>query len=412
MSFVLLGLALLLRYPVNFLLHRPFLMDFEVYRAIAQRLLQGEGARLYQPTSSTMMVFKYAPIWALIWMPLGRLSDHAAAVAWTFLGVLALLATLLMCSRLCRRFGIRYHPLTAVATVLILVRPLAEEMGNGQVNLLWGCLAASFVLAAVANRPWRAAAALAGAILLKLPALIFLPYLALQRQWRLLGQTLLMIALALLGSCAFIAPQDPLGLLGSWAHALLNNGSAYAFMVGNQSLLVLLARCFSADGYGLNVLTLPREALTWIASGLLACAMALVALPPATRRPRSGRFLYDAATLTVLMVIFSPSCFSATYTALIFPVFLGLATVTHQCAQRDPDGGSFALAGVVAGLSLFTTRRAWSLFHLTSWRGEGYLYIVFMILPLLGLALLGLLWRGRARTFDSSATGTSRPSTR
>lgn len=411
-AFVLLSLTLILRYPVHFALQPPFLMDFEVYRAIAQRLLQGEGAHLYQSTNSAMMVFKYAPVWALIWTPLGRLTAHAAAVTWTLLSVLALLAALLMCSRLCRLMGIRYHPITAVPAVLIIVRPLAEEMGNGQVNLLWGCLVVGFVLAAATNRPWRAAVALAGAILLKLPALVFLPYLALSRQWRLLGHTLLMIGLALLGSCALIAPRDPLSLLGAWAHALMDNGTAYAFMIGNQSVLALLARAFTADGYGLNVLALPREALPWIALGLLACAMAVVALPARHRAPSSGRFLYDSAMLTVLMVIFSPSGFSATYTALLFPVFLGLAAVAHLLGERRPDALALALACLAVALSLFTNRRMWSLFHLTSWRGEGYLYIVFMVLPLLGLALLGLLWRARTRICDSSPTGTSRPSRR
>ena len=393
-TLLVLGCTLLLRYPVNFLLYPPFLMDFEVYRATAERLLQGAGARLYDPTTSEMMIFKYAPMWALLWSPLGWASTYVGGILWTTASVLALLATLVLCARLCRRFGIHHHPFTAVLAVLILVRPLAEEMGNGQSNLLWGFLTVSAVYARTVRRPWLSATSLAAAILLKLPTLLFLPYLILSRDWRQCGRLLTAGCVLLVLPSLLILPKTPLTLLIAWARALATNGGAYAFIIGNQSLLALLARFLTADGYGLNVLRLSHPAIFLLSLGLAALLLVGLALPKdAPEQP--DRWLYDSAILMVCMVIFSPTCWSATYTALLFPLFLGAATLTHQLIAHRGDALACGLAGVMLAAALLTNHAVWLWLRIASWHGEAYLYMVFMVLTWLSLALIGLLWRQR-----------------
>ena len=390
-----LSLVLFLRYPVHFALSSPFLMDFTVYHTIAQRVLQGAAAQLYAPTSSEMMVFKYAPIWALLWAPIGWLSAHAGAVLWTSGSVLALVATLALCARFCRAYGLDPHPLTGVAALVMLVRPLAEEMGNGQVNLLWGCLIAASLYAAARHRPWLSAWALAGAILLKLPAAIFLPYFVARRQWAMLGRAVAAAAAATLISSAILIPAAPLTLVLQWGHALARNGTQYAFEIGNQSVLALLARLFTHDGYGLNLLTLSRMTITWMAgAGLLLSVIAIGW--PNKGRGATARELYDGAQLSVVMVIFSPSCWLATYTALLLPIFALLAVLTHRLRQRRLDWPALCLGSLAIGLSYLTHRAPWRWIGLRHWRGESYLFLVFMVLPWMGLALLGSLWRLRA----------------
>ena len=424
-SFALLSITLVLRYPVHFIVWPPYLMDFEVYRAVAERLLHGQGAHLYDPTSASgMMVFKYAPAWALLFMPLGWISKHAAAVLWTSLEVAALLATLVMSARLCRRHGIGYHPLTAVLAVLILVRPLAEEMGNGQANLLWGCLTVAAVYAATVQRPWGFAAAIAAATLLKLPALIFLPYLFLRRQWAAIGRILALLIGATVAAGVLVAPMAPWSLLRAWVSALAQSGTAYALMIGNQSVLALLARFLTEDGYRLNLWHLSHPTIVWL-TGIIGLAIVLRVGWPTPDTPRSSeRVVYDSALLMVVMVIFSPSCWLATYTALLFPVFLGCAGTRHLLAQRRWEPVTLSLSGLVVLLSLFTGRRVWRFLGIASWHGETYLFLVFMVLPWLGLALIGLLWRQRqvqrpaasrassAGISGSSGVGTGPPSAR
>ncbi|MBI4341812.1 MAG: DUF2029 domain-containing protein [Candidatus Omnitrophica bacterium] len=390
-----LGLALFIRYPSRFIASPPFLMDFEVYRAAAERVLHGRGEQLYDPTTSEKMMFKYAPLWAVFMAPLGALPKPAAAICWTSVELLALLAALLLCGLLCRRLGFHPHPLTGLLAVLMLLRPLAEELGNGQANLLWGALMVGFVVAEHAGRRWLAALALSAAILLKLPALLFLPYLVLRKRWPLAGRAALIILLAGAAGALLVAPHAPGSLFRGWLHALAYNTETYTFEIGNQSLVALLSRFLTNDGYGLNLLDAPRSWLVWLTLGLLGALVAALARPwpGAAREPM--RWAFDGAILTVLMVIGSPSCWLATYTALLFPVFLALAALAHSAAVRRVDGGSLGVSLLGLCAILLTHRKAWRLLGLTSWRGESYLFLVFMMLPWFGLMLTALLWRQR-----------------
>ena len=396
-ALVLLGVVLLIRYPLHFIGSTPYLMDFDVYRTVAERLMQGQADLLYAPTQahSEMMVFKYAPVWALLWMPLAWLPAELGAILWTAADLCALLVTLVLCSRCCRQVGLRFLPITGVFAVLVMVRAFGEEMGNGQVNLLWGALTAGFIHAVMRGRFWIAAAALAGAILLKLPSLIFLPYLLLTRRWRLAFAASLIACGAAAVSSVVLLPRVPWRLLADWAAAMAG-GRVYAFEIGNQSVLALLSRYLTADGYGLNIAGLSVPVITTMAAGLLLICVALVSRPP-TAKASPARFLFDSAILTVAMAVLSPTCWLATYTVLVFPVFVALAALQHRVMDRRWDPIELALAALTLLLGLFTHRKIWQLLGLQSWRGETYLFLVFMILPWLGLTLIAWLWRQRRR---------------
>lgn len=396
-----LGLILLLRYPLHWLNAPPFLMDFEVYRTASERLFQGEGAQLYTPTSSEMMVFKYAPIWAIALAPLAWLPKHAAAIAWLILSVLCLVGTLALGLRLLQRQGLHATPLIAVAAVLLLTRPLTEEMGNGQANSLWGFLTVGGLYALVHQRGWLAAALLAAASLLKLPALAFLLYMLMRREWGLAARVMAMLVALSLGPSPLIAPHHPTGLLTAWLQALADNGSEYAFMIGNQSVLSMLGRFLRHDGFGLNLLNLTPSVLLWVTAGLGLVTMLLIADP---QRPSISprRRLCDGAMLMVVMTIFSPSAWTATYLTLSFPILVALATLLHQGTHQRIGRIALILGGLIGLMSLLTHSGPWRLMRMTQWHGERYLFLVFMFLPVMGLLLLALLGRQR-RLLDGVA---------
>jgi len=394
-AIALLGLALFIRYPLHFTHSTPFFMDFEVYRAAAERIAQGQPHLLYAPIQpdSGMMAFKYAPVWALLWLPLAWLPKTPGGILWITADLAALLVMLIFCVNVCRAAGFRFSPVTGVLAVLLLVRAFGEEMGNGQVNLLWGALTAGFVYAAMRGRFWVSTAALAAAILLKLPSVIFLPYLFLTRRRRLGAAAALIAAGTAAAASAVLLPQAPWQLLADWL-AAVSGGRAHTFTIGNQSVLALLSRYLTADGYGLNLISLSVPVITALAAGLLLACVALVSRP--WGRPASpARFLLDSALLTTAMAILAPTCWLATYTVLVFPVFVALAGLQHRAAERRWDGIEIVLAAATVALSLLTSRKAWKLLGMTSWHGETYLFLVFMILPWMGLALIGWLWRQR-----------------
>lgn len=396
-SLIVLGAVLLVRFPVRFAMTQPYLMDLEVYRAVAERILQGQAADLYAPTTSELALFKYAPSWALPLVPLGWMSHHVGAVVWSGVHVALLLVTLVLCARLCRRLGIRYHPLAAVGTVLLLVRPLTAVLLNGQVNILWGLLVVGFLLGEAARRPWGAALSLALAISLKLPALLFLLYLALRRRWVSAGRTLLAFAVINLAAAWWLLPAHPLSLFASWYHVLSASGPARAFEIGSQSLLALMGRLLRPDGYGFNLLSLSDGAVAVVAVVVQVALLAAVFSPHAGRLPESLRLVLDGALLSVFMVLFSPTCWVATYSALPFPVFVALALFSSQpqAIWRHLPLTMGALAALL--LSALTHAKVWRFFGVLAIKGETYVFEVLMILPLFGLALAWCLWHHRRR---------------
>ena len=419
------GLALifLIRFPVHFLFYPPYLMDFDVYRAIAVRIAQGGAHELYAPTASALMMFKYAPVWALAWLPLAWCPAQPAAILWSTLTVGWLLGTCWGIAWLCRRAGLRLSWWMIPAAIALLVRPITAEFLNGQVDLLWAWLVIGFLIARATQQHFWAGACLALAISLKLPAGIFLPYLLARRQWRLAALTGLMLVAMNLAACVCLTPDHPLALLRSWAEVLVSSGTSRAFEIGNQSLLALAGRLLTADGYRLNMATLsPHSAL--LAMLFISALLFIAALRrPSSDLPDSTRWVFDGALLTTLMVLCSPTTWVATYSALLLPASLALACAA--AALQDPRRrlGEVVALTCMGALSAMTHSGFWRALGVRYFRNESYVFLVLMVLPWLGLALFGYLAHQRRRpgaslrvadgdTSRSSAIGRSRPSRR
>lgn len=399
-----LGLVLLLRFPAKFILEPPFLMDFEVFRFTALRVTNGQSASLYEPTTSERMIFKYAPCWAVILAPLAWLSTHAGGVLWTFLNVCWLVLTCRLADRISRLAGIRAPPFLAIPVVLLLVRPVTAEFLLGQADVLWGVLLTAFLYSHLSNQKWRAALWLALAISLKLPALLWLPYLMLRRD----VSTVLRASLMFLGlnaaAAAVLLPGDPFSLFTAWRTALSSNAMTYAFDISNQSLLALMGRLLRSDGHGLNLVALPDHSVVAVTT-VLQCILLVPLLLAGIRRAATvTRVAIDGAMISILAVLFSPSGWLATYTILLYPLFLALGLACSRPALlRRP--AFLTGAALVATCSFLTNAKAWRWLHMTQWKGETYVYLVFMTPTGLGLALAWCLWVQRHH-LDAEARGT------
>jgi hypothetical protein len=386
-----LGVVLLIRFPLKFLLEPPYLMDFEFFSTIASRILTGDAAQLYEATRSAQAVFKYAPFWALLIAPLGSVTDQTGVLVWSMLTIMWLLATCWLSQRLCALLGLRPSGVFAIIAVLLLVRPITSEFLQGQTNLLWGLLVAGFLYCEVTRRPWWAAGSLALAISLKLPALIVVPYLMLRGHWRTVGRTVLCTAALNLIGAVLLVPAHPLRLFNAWVKVLLVSAPDRAFEIGSQSVLALMGRLLRADGYGLNVLALSDGVVGWVTAILAAALFGALFVQP-RRLAEPARTVVDGALLVIFMVVFSPTAWVATYSTLLFP-----ATVAVTCAVnashttwRHPSLAIGVLASLL--LSGLTHHRLWHLLGIHSFKGESYVYLVLMILPLLGVALAWSLW--------------------
>lgn len=403
-----LAVIFLIRFPVKFLLEPPYLMDLEVYRHVAQRVVRGQAHQLYEPTTSELMVFKYAPCWALIWLPLAWLSAHASAVVWAALTVLWLVLACRVSLRLCHRAGVRAPPWLTVIAVILLVRALTAEFLNGQVNVLWALLVMAWLAAETSSHPWRAAAWLGLAISLKLPAAIVLFYLAVTRHWQAVGRTVLLVCAMNLIASVVLLPHEPARLLQHWLSVLWSSGAARAFEIGNQSLLALVGRFFSADPYHLNVLSLQPGGIVGVTLAMAVGMFSLVVLSHRTLG-QPARLIVDSALLMVLMALCSPTAWIATYGALLLPLLLVGAFALTPSPHPWRSGWVLTTLVSLGCLSLMTHSSFWRAVGVRHLHGETYVFLVLMIFPWLALALFASLWaHPTPSTWQSSPVDRSR----
>jgi hypothetical protein len=388
------GLVLLIRFPGKFLLEKPFLIDFEVYQFAAHLIITGQSHLLYEATYSPGMHFKYAPIWAILWSPLAWLSNLHGAILWSVLNVGWVILTCWVSGRIARHVGFASFWWAPAAAVLLLSRPLIGEFSNGQADLWWAGLVVLFIFWELTGRHGLAACALALSVLLKLPSALFLVYAAFHRR-SLCWSTGLWFASLLVVGTLFPTPE-PFQLVFAWVHRLAVMGPTYVLQIGDQSLLALLGRLLSNDGYGLNVAALPRPVLVALALIANVALVAMVVTPRTGWIPSTRRFALDAAMLMILMVLSSPSAWTATYVAFLFPLIMALVVGARTIRSCRTSPCTLVLVILVGAFSLMTHSTFWKSIGVRSWRNESYVFLVFMALPLLGLGLLAFLWRQRS----------------
>lgn len=156
-------------------------LDFKVYHATGTAVL--DGVSPFDAASADGFLFIYPPFAALLLTPLGLMTLHVAFAVWTFLTVLALVASVWLALRLvapgmpARRA--RFALLVTVAALPTL--PVFLHLGAGQVNALLMLL----ILVDLSRRTGRfQGVALGIAAGIKLTPLIFVGYLLITRRFR------------------------------------------------------------------------------------------------------------------------------------------------------------------------------------------------------------------------------------
>ena len=152
--------------------------DFEVYWRGASRAAAAEP--LYRADDEHYQ-FKYLPAFAVLTIPLSFVPLPAAKIAW-FASSAALLAMFIWISL--RLLPERRKPaaLLALAAIVVLGKFFGHELILGQVNLLFGVLAASAFLAMRAGREPLAGALIALTLAIKPYGVLFLPWLVARRR--------------------------------------------------------------------------------------------------------------------------------------------------------------------------------------------------------------------------------------
>lgn len=327
-------LAVLLFYLVFAWKIEREMADFHVFYRAGKRVLHGE--MLYQAADGHYQ-FKYPPFFALLFSPLALLPLKGAKLLWYF-AMLAGAAFLFEQSR--RLAGEGRRALVIFLALIVLAKFYGHEINLGQANIALNAALLGMIVALRRGREHTAGGLLALAAAVKPYAVIFAPYLLLRKRWRALG------AAALAGLLMLVVPALVYGwsgnveLLRQWRISLGQSSGVLLDSSDNTSLIAFFLKWLGRERMVLAV------ALAVITALALFAAVCL-------RRSRGSaeeRFIGDAAVLLIMIPLVSPLGWDYTFLSAT----LGVMVAIHRFPRLSPPWRALlALDLGLIGLTLY-----------------------------------------------------------
>jgi len=333
-------------------------VDFPVYHYAARKMLSRTGP-IYGPQSGIgwPQVYRYPPLFLLLFVPFALLPLRFAAILWAALKFTALG---LLARALFSRLGT--HGLVWQLLSLLPALPyLALEFHYGNVQFFIFALAGAALLC-LDERPALAAAALALAISVKVAPLFFVPYLIVRKRMAVAGLALaLTVALTLLPA-GYFGWHTNASLLHQWLQQELGVASTAGepAIIGfpSQSVHSMLMRFLVPLNYAeltdsnypkLNLGSFdPRMVeLLWF---VLAAAGYAGLLFLAWRRPQSDNLTIHGVAFCMLLLL-QPFTQMGDLVILFWPVCIAVAAL-----HDDADLPAWIRAALYAALALMVLK--------------------------------------------------------
>jgi Glycosyltransferase family 87 len=183
-------------------------MDFRVYHYGARGVF--DGTRPVYGVNSGLgwpMHYRYPPLFLLLFTPLAFLPLSVGAAAWVVLKI-AVLAALL---RLMFKRGFK----PAIIGLVFIAPYIFEEFryGNAQFFVIAMTM---FSLLIAREGPIVSAASLALGICIKVWPFFFVPYLAVRRDWKVVGWTMVFVVVLMLLPSLYFGFQGNMHLIREW----------------------------------------------------------------------------------------------------------------------------------------------------------------------------------------------------
>jgi len=198
------------------------------------------------------------------------------------------------------------------------MRFLLSVVQRVQSDVLVLILLSVFIFTLYRRKDILAGISLAGAAMVKLTPLIFIPYLIIKRRFKALFASLVAFILYLTSPAIYLGWVRNLEYLKNWLTVHKSNPADYIIWYKNQSLLSCFLRFFT-KGSEINILTLSPQTVCIIFAILALGLFALIFLLPKNKKPKASGFLYlrEISLVLICMILFSPLAWKHTFIHLI-----------------------------------------------------------------------------------------------
>ena len=172
-------------------------LDFQVFYTVAQRILSG-NINIYDFAHDGIFSYKYSPIAAILFSPLGLLSKTTAQLLWTMLNTFSMIASFFLSWRLLKiwnRLKIKQLNILLLAIFMLAQYYLNNAMQNNINAILLFMMLLSVYLTAIKKYLPVAALLLALTISIKIVPIVLLGYYLFTRQWKVICYTFLFLLL-------------------------------------------------------------------------------------------------------------------------------------------------------------------------------------------------------------------------
>lgn len=351
---------------------RREMVDFDVYRTAAERVLAGEP--LYQVADGHYQ-FKYLPVFALGMAPFALIDKEAAKVLWFALSAGLLTAFL--------RWSVRGLPerrrserVLLWLTVLFMAKFYTHELTLGQTNILLGVLLMGGLLAAEVDQYRTAGVLIALAAFVKPYALLLLPWLAFSY-----GASALVAGLGVLGAglvlpAVFYGWRGNIDLLAEWLRTVASTTEGNLLGADNVSLAAMWAKWLGIGPVATAAATVTTGALlglvsvAWVRRQGIAypdyLEYALLMLIVPLLSPQGWDYVLLLGTPAVVFLLDRWPDMSPTWRAFTLAALTLMGLTIFDILGRTLYGHVMALAGV----SVAALGAAVSVAHLR-WKGLG-----------------------------------------
>jgi hypothetical protein len=332
-------------------------VDFPVYHYAARTMLS-RSEPMYGPQSGIgwPQVYRYPPLFLLLFIPFALLPLRVAAIIWAALkfAVLALLARGLF-SRL-RIYGHGFQFLSLLPALPYLA--VEFHYGNAQF-FIFALVATAFLL--LERRPFLAAFALALAISIKVWPLFFVPYLLARKRAAVAVLAVALTVVLTLLPAGYFGWQTNASLLHQWAQQELGVASTAGEpgLVGfpSQSLHSVLMRFFVSLNYAeltdsnypkLNLGNFDPRAVEvlWLLLASAGCAGLLLL----ARRAKSNDLTVHGVAFCALLLL-QPFTQIGDLVILLWPIAVAVAAL-----RDDRDLPAWTRAALYTALSLIVLK--------------------------------------------------------